>query len=268
MGALVTSLLLVVMPLRFGHAYKAVLPWLIHEKESHSREIELHDEDPAILNLVFTYLYGLDYEDCGHEFATLSATEQANSEGSLYLSPERASSKTALCTSPTTMSLLNTKVYATADKLDIPMLKILAKEKFQNHTKHWPIPAFAKIVREVLVSTPRSDMGLRSVLGGLFLEHMEELFGVLEPDEDNLMSKTPAEYLAVLPSEDWGSILETDSQFFLDVLRGCIANKNDKWVFEGEGIAGAHTADGKEDQRGRAERQGFAGGGHQSRNGD
>lgn len=61
--------------------------------------------------------------------------------------------------------LAHTRVYALAEKYDVPALKSLAKRKFEIAMAcHYDSPEFADAIEEVYCSTIDSDRGLRSVV--------------------------------------------------------------------------------------------------------
>jgi hypothetical protein len=61
--------------------------------------------------------------------------------------------------------VLHTKVYALAEKYDIPSLKQLAKRKFEMEMAcYFDSPDFAEAIEEVYCSTIDSDRGLRDVV--------------------------------------------------------------------------------------------------------
>ncbi|GAB7359802.1 hypothetical protein MBLNU230_g6971t1 [Neophaeotheca triangularis] len=68
--------------------------------------------------------------------------------------------------------LLHTKVYALAEKYDIPSLKPLAKRKFEMAMAcYYDSPEFADAIEEVYDSTPDSDRGLRNIVLQAFKMH-------------------------------------------------------------------------------------------------
>lgn len=82
--------------------------------------------------------------------------------------------------------LLHTKVYALAEKFDIPGLKDLAKSKFEMAMAcHYDSPEFAEAIEEVYCSTVDSDRGLRDVVLQAFRSHpqlasTQDVFSVIK----------------------------------------------------------------------------------------
>lgn len=90
--------------------------------------------------------------------------------------------------SPPTEShlLLHTRVYALAEKYDIPSLKLVAQQKFEAAMAcYYDAPEFAEAVEEVYCSTIDSDRGLRDVCLQAFATHpqlvtTQDVYAVIE----------------------------------------------------------------------------------------
>ncbi len=68
--------------------------------------------------------------------------------------------------------VLHTKVYALAEKYDIPSLKQVSRRKFEMEMAcHFDSPDFAEAIEEVYCSTIDSDRGLRDVVLEAFKSH-------------------------------------------------------------------------------------------------
>lgn len=68
--------------------------------------------------------------------------------------------------------LLHTRVYALAEKYDVPTLKTLAKRKFEMALAcYYDAPEFVDAVDEVYSSTVDTDRGLRDVVLQAFRSH-------------------------------------------------------------------------------------------------
>lgn len=68
--------------------------------------------------------------------------------------------------------VLHTKVYALAEKYDVPSLKQLAKSKFEMAMAcYYDSPEFAEAIEEVYCSTIDSDRGLRDIVLEAFKSH-------------------------------------------------------------------------------------------------
>lgn len=86
--------------------------------------------------------------------------------------------------------LVHTKVYALAEKYDIPSLKQLAKSKFEMAMAcFYDSPDFAEAIEEVYCSTIDSDRGLRDVVLEAFKSHPQ-----LASTQDvyNVIKETPS----------------------------------------------------------------------------
>ena len=99
--------------------------------------------------------------------------------------------------------MVNAKVYAMAEKFDIPQLKVLAKEKFAKHAYGWPILDLANVAHEVLTSTPSSDRGLRDIVHNIIANHVTEI--TTDSENDN-----HRQLLSVIASE---------GELVVDILR-------------------------------------------------
>lgn len=82
--------------------------------------------------------------------------------------------------------LTHTRVYALAEKYDIPALKDLAKSKFEMAMAcYYDSPEFADAIEEVYCSTIDNDRGLRDVVLQAFRSHpqlasTQDVFGVIK----------------------------------------------------------------------------------------
>lgn len=82
--------------------------------------------------------------------------------------------------------LTHTRVYALAEKYDIPPLKSLAKAKFEMAMAcYYDSPEFADAIEEVYCTTIDSDRGLRDVVLQAFRSHpqlasTQDVFGVIK----------------------------------------------------------------------------------------
>lgn len=82
--------------------------------------------------------------------------------------------------------LTHTRVYALAEKFDVPALKTLAKSKFEMAMAcYYDSPEFADAIEEVYCSTIDNDRGLRDVVIQAFRNHpqlasTQDVFGVIK----------------------------------------------------------------------------------------
>ena len=85
-----------------------------------------------------------------------------------YGSPEEED----IPTEPESHLVLHTRVYALAEKYDIPSLKQLARGKFEMAMAcYYDSPEFADAIEEVYCSTIDSDRGLRDIVLEAFKSH-------------------------------------------------------------------------------------------------
>lgn len=85
--------------------------------------------------------------------------------------------------------LLHTRVYALAEKYDIPSLKMLARSKFETAMAcHYDSPDLPEAIEEVYCSTLDNDRGLRDIVLDLFKCHTQL---VHTPDVFTVIKDTP-----------------------------------------------------------------------------
>ncbi|KAL6149966.1 hypothetical protein ACJQWK_02530 [Exserohilum turcicum] len=115
-------------------------------KESVERIIPLIDDDVSAVEAMLQFLYTFDYD---------------------------AGGSVADAASP---MVFNVKVYSIADKYDIPALKSVARQKFQESVETcWNMDDFPHAIAEVYNSTPPNDQGLRSLVVDVACEHITSL---------------------------------------------------------------------------------------------
>ena len=104
--------------------------------------------------------------------------------------------------------LTNTRVYAAADKYDVPDLKHLAHEKLRSRLCLEPFPwhDFHINILEVVRSTPTSDTVLRDTVLKICVEAVEDIAGVTGKSG--------------ISAEDWAPVLKEDPDFLLALLQG------------------------------------------------
>ncbi|KAI9737356.1 MAG: hypothetical protein M1834_009510 [Cirrosporium novae-zelandiae] len=167
--------------------------------EAKLQRISLPEDDPEIVECVISYLYTLDY--CDEEEDT-TGNIIVNTRGGHNISPvddqAAAPVDATIGNDSDTDDTIPTKshehenpfghekkidpyfrdvrVYALAEKYDIPDLKDVAKSKFLRWAENnWSHEAFPTVVREIYESTPASDCGLREVAVQLIFDHVEEV---------------------------------------------------------------------------------------------
>lgn len=198
-------------------------------QESITKVVELKEDDPDILEKALLYMYTLDYHDGTTYEEAISWMNPVKETPPDASSNHEASNSTTLNTvssgqgvkddkpvvtlSPEARSsalMVDARVYAMADKLDIPDLKMLAQEKFNDLVCGWPVPHnFADIVQEVFTGTPQSDHGLCSEVAGTMRAHIRE-FTADRDDED---------YRGL------ASVLSNEGEFIFDELLSFTASK-------------------------------------------
>lgn len=86
--------------------------------------------------------------------------------------------------------LLHTRVYAIAEKYDIPSLKHLARSKFEMAMAcYYDSPEFARAIEEVYCTTIDTDRGLRDIVLEAFKNHPQL---VSTQDVYNTIKDTPS----------------------------------------------------------------------------
>lgn len=86
--------------------------------------------------------------------------------------------------------LLHTRVYALAEKYDIPSLKSLARRKFEMAMAcNYDSPELPEVIEEIYCSTIDSDRGLRDIVLNLFTCHPQL---AITPDVHTIINETPS----------------------------------------------------------------------------
>jgi hypothetical protein len=126
--------------------------------------INLEEEDPEIFERVVKFMYTSDYNDSpGSETTTITRTASTKS----------GTTSQAL--------IVNTKVYVSADKWDIPALKKLAANKFEDALpKEGKSSTFAMSLRLMFEETPESDRLLKDIALKFAGKHCKELISMTE----------------------------------------------------------------------------------------
>jgi hypothetical protein len=126
--------------------------------------INLEEEDPEIFERVVKFIYTSDYSDSPGS-ATTTITRTASTKS--------GTASQAL--------IVNTKVYISADKWDIPALKKLAANKFEDALpKEGKSSSFAMSLRLMFEETPESDRLLKDVALKFAGKHCKELISMKE----------------------------------------------------------------------------------------
>jgi hypothetical protein len=204
-------------------------------KESYSGRIELED-DPATVERMISYMYTFDYRDEEHrDHRDLCLESSICNIPSRYESHEHRNIIHQEKDQPALLS--SVRVYAIADKYDIPSLKRLAKERFESWAKkNWAREDFSDIVREIFESTPTSDRGLRDIVIRIVALHADVLtkkdeFRRLIEEDGDLGLSTLCQLLETHSEEKAGlrsriGQLETNTATLEQQLQQCRRNLN------------------------------------------
>ena len=121
---------------------------------------------------MISYMYTFDYRDERH----LSESRRCNPPSCDDDHEAHGHQNMIDCEEDQPALLSSVRVYAIADKYDIPPLKRLAKERFETWAeKNWAREDFSDIVREIFESTPTSDRGLRDIAIRIVALHADVL---------------------------------------------------------------------------------------------
>jgi hypothetical protein len=139
------------------------------------RRIELEDDDPATVERMISYMYTFDYKDEQH-LDPESDSCNSVSPDEMMEDPTREHQSTSDHGEHQPPLISSVRVYAIADKYNIPPLKELARDRFSNWAKdNWAREDFSDIVREIFESTPKSDRGLRDIVIQIATIHADVL---------------------------------------------------------------------------------------------
>ncbi|KAH0541720.1 hypothetical protein FGG08_003812 [Glutinoglossum americanum] len=115
-------------------------------KEGVDGVIELKEDDASVVKAMLHFLYRFDYDGSGNDQGRVSPM------------------------------FFNSRVYSIADKYDVPALRLLAKEKFEEAVGTcWNMDDFVHVIPEVYDSTPPTDRGLRDIVVKVTHEHIKTL---------------------------------------------------------------------------------------------
>jgi hypothetical protein len=140
------------------------------KQESESGIIDV-DDDPTIVAAVIRYLYEFDYsdeDDKGDE----SDDGDEGGEGHVGVVGDVGDEGDLGDETDIPRMVFHVKVYALADKYDIPGLKALATAKFEKVARaEWNTADFPLSISAIYESTPLNDRGLRDVAVKLAATH-------------------------------------------------------------------------------------------------
>jgi len=163
-------------------------------QESEESNIDLPDDEPAIVKLLVQYLYTGNYDVPEYGY-----TCSENCSESICLHHEfghqcRNACKIFACVdgcpnndnSSVDDLLVHAKMYEIADKYNITGLKELSSKKFSAGCKlHWNSDIFAKAAHYALSTTVDEDKGLRDVVSDTIVDHIELIY---KPEIEVLMT--------------------------------------------------------------------------------
>lgn len=134
-------------------------------KESATREIQLPDDDPMVVEKMIQYLYTLDYSVPGESNTSVTRTTRSQRRKS---QADNLRHVDPLC--------FHVWIYALADRLLIEGLKVFASRYFHELLEcSLDSSSFARAVEEVYSSTPPEDRGLRDLVIQVTLKNLSTL---------------------------------------------------------------------------------------------
>ncbi|KAH0556868.1 hypothetical protein GP486_005347 [Trichoglossum hirsutum] len=155
--------------------------------EGKTGKITLMGDDMETVKRMISYLYTLDYEDEEHVDEKVTDDPSVEDEA-VEATIEKPRKRSRLSEESRPALFSSVRVYAIAEKYDIPALKTLAKERFSKWARNnWSHKEFPILVKEVFESTPDTDRGLRDIASQLCATHIKSFLqedGVLDVIED------------------------------------------------------------------------------------
>jgi hypothetical protein len=160
-------------------------------QEAYSKRIELKDDEPETVERMISFMYTFDYKDEVYrdDESVETGSEHGSSDEAGEIQDVVEPTENQALPEATESVLENgasagrdyqstlfssVRVYAIADKYDIPGLKELAKQRFcEWAAMNWACEDFPAIAREVFESTPSSDRGLRDFVLGIVTDHAD-----------------------------------------------------------------------------------------------
>ena len=124
--------------------------------------ITLDDDDQPTVRRMLTYFYTLDYDDAD-TFQSVDEPASQDAGGHILDSSSKPDVVDDAKTSHR-KRMNNLRVYALAEKYDIPVLKELAKTKFKLCNIAFDLPRYREVVKAICESTPTTDLGLRNIV--------------------------------------------------------------------------------------------------------
>lgn len=145
--------------------------------------IDLPNDEPDVVEKMIKFMYHGNFSDGRNvksESATTITTEQAAVLKKVKgrTAKQAATSPTVIWSSPESSAalLLNSRVYIIAELYDVPQLKELAKNKYQELVlAEWTSLSFVASLKLMYESTPESDRMLKDVAIKAAAGHIREL---------------------------------------------------------------------------------------------
>jgi len=179
---------------------------------------------------VLLWLYTLDYpypvnatpsfEDTpSHETVLPTLSSSSDSEKSIKIQPMSVSRSVGLADNETNRLVIHARVYALADRFDIPELREVTTAKFKRYSSYRSPKSddFVAAALEVLRSTPFNDSGLRPIVKHVCALHLDSIRTDRVEAWDGRM----------VDSKSWESIFKEDVDFTWEVMTTAAAMHRD-----------------------------------------
>ncbi len=134
----------------------------------------------------------------------------SNSKKDIKPQPTSLSNSVDLADSETNRLIIHARVYALADRFDIPELREVATAKFKRYSSYRSPRSddFVAAALEVLRSTPVNDSGLRPILRHVCATHLDGMRTDCVEERDGCL----------VDSKSWESIFKEDVDFTWQVI--------------------------------------------------
>jgi hypothetical protein len=208
---------------------------LMSTQEAHSGIIELKDVDVSSMERVLLWLYTLDYPypvnatpspkaTPSQETVppTLISNPDSNDDVNLDTAQEiirfqtmSVSTSADLENQETNRLVIHARVYALADRFDIPELRQLTIENFNKFAPYRALDSddFVAAALEVLRSTPLNDSGLRPIVKRICARYLDSI----RTDRVEMRAGR------IIDSKSWESIFKEDVDFTWEVMKTAAA---------------------------------------------
>ncbi|KAI9720655.1 MAG: hypothetical protein M1812_002835 [Candelaria pacifica] len=163
--------------------------------EGYKSVIELHEEDPDILNRAITFLYTDDYDT-----ADLNTSSINNGEHNLTSISDVEDHQIAKASESKSTALeIHVAMHAFGYAFRIPRLQTLASKKFYDAVRDgnaWATEGLPMLITKIYDSTPPSERELRDVIAEVCALHVEILLPI--PEFADIMNHVPGVAMDVL----------------------------------------------------------------------